>query len=124
MKSKLIKAGLIAGILLPMMVFAQTTGPGGIELISPVAGRQVDVAAIIKTIINWATGLLILLAVLFIIWAAFLYLTGAGDEEKAKKAKGILIFAAVAIAVALLAQGIVFIVTKLVAPSVDPGQVR
>ena len=124
MKSKLIKAGLIAGILLPMMVFAQTTGPGGIELISPVAGRQVDVVGIIQTIIRWLSGLLFLLAVVFIVWAAFLYLTAVNDEKKFSQAKSIMVYAAIAIIVALLAQGIVFIVTKLVAPSVDPGQVR
>ena len=116
MTKKFIKAGLTSGLLLPALAFAQ----GGITPVSPVAGRQVDVFDIITRIIGWLTGLLVVLAVIFIVWAAFIYLTAGGDAEKAGKANKMLIYAAVAIAIALLSQGIVFIVGKLFAPTVTP----
>ena len=113
---KLVKFGLTAGLFTPMMALAQ----GGITPVSPVAGRQVDVFDIITRIIGWLTGLLIVLAVVFIIWAAFIYLLSGGDTEKTGKANKMLIYAAVAIAIALLSQGIVFIVGRLFAPTVTP----
>jgi len=51
---------------------------------------------------------------MFILYAAFIYLTAGGDPEKVKTASNQLIYAAVAIAVALVAQGIRFIVAQLV----------
>lgn len=51
-------------------------------------------------------GLLILLAIIFILVAAFKYLTAAGDPQKVKDASGYVIYAAIAVAVALLAKGI------------------
>lgn len=106
---KLVKRGITAGLLLPAFALAQ----GGIAPSPPISGAGTDLFTIIQTIVNWLTGFLILLAVLFIIWAAFIYLTAAGDTEKVGKANKVLIYAAVAIAVALLSQGIVFIVANL-----------
>ncbi|TSC96486.1 MAG: Uncharacterized protein Athens071426_97 [Parcubacteria group bacterium Athens0714_26] len=69
-----------------------------------------DVSAIIGNIINWLMGLFFVVAVLFLFYAAFLYLTAAGDEEKVKKAKNQLIYAIIAIAIALLSGTVQFIV--------------
>jgi len=111
---KAIKGIISLGLILPAFALAQAaSGVGGITGQAPVVGSGVQLNDIIITIINWATGLLILLAVVFIIWAAFIYLTAGGDTEKVGKANKILIYAAVAIAIALLAQGIVFIVGQL-----------
>ena len=48
---------------------------------------------------------LMVLAVIFIIWAAFNYLRAGGEPEKVKEAGNQLIYAAVAVAVALFARG-------------------
>lgn len=69
---------------------------------------------IINRIINWMMGLLIGLAVIFIIYAGYIYLTAAGETEPYERAKTIIWYAAIAIAVALLSKGIVFIVAELV----------
>jgi fumarate reductase subunit D len=105
-----LKTGLVLSVLAPVAAFAQI---GGINPQQPVQGSGVQINQILSTVINWLTGLLILLAVVFIIWAAFIYLTAGGDTEKVGKANKMLIYAAVAIAIALLAQGIVYIVAQL-----------
>jgi uncharacterized membrane protein len=62
------------------------------------------------TVFAWAFWFLIVLAVIFIIVAAFKYLTAAGDPEKVKSAGTMLIYTAVAIVVALLARAIPLVI--------------
>lgn len=50
---------------------------------------------------------LYILAVIVVIYAGFLILTAAGDEEKVKKAKNIIIFAIIGLVVIYLAGAIV-----------------
>jgi hypothetical protein len=79
----------------------------------PISGLgQVTNAVVV--VVNWMIGIFWVLAVAFVIWAAFLYLTGGGDEDKIKTAKQKLIFAIVAAVIALLATGIRVIVRNLI----------
>ena len=58
----------------------------------------------ICTVFRYLFGFLILIAVIFIILAAYRYLTAGGDPEKVKAANKQIIFAAVAVVVALIAR--------------------
>lgn len=96
---------------MPLLSLAQVTG------IQPAPTPVRDIQGIIRilnTIINYFFTLLLILATIFVFVAAYHYLTAAGDDEKIKKAHNIIIYAAVAIAVALLAQGVRFIVEQLI----------
>ncbi len=59
---------------------------------------------VIYSVTNWVFFLLTILAVLMIIYGGFIYITAAGDPAKATKAKGILTFAVIGLAIALLAK--------------------
>jgi len=61
---------------------------------------------ILKNIVRWIYIIFFIIAVMFILFAAFTYLTAQGDPEKVKSAKDQIIYAAVAIIVALLAVSI------------------
>lgn len=74
-----------------------------------------DVIRVINTVGNWMLGILLALAAIFIIYAAFLFLTAAGDETKVKEAKNVIIYAIVAIVVGILAWGITQVVQTLLA---------
>ena len=65
-----------------------------------------DIFTLIDSIFNIMFWLLIVLAGVFIIWAAFNYLTAGGDPEKVKVANQKVIYAAVAVVVAVLAKAI------------------
>jgi len=52
---------------------------------------------IMAKIINYANGFIGLITVILIIYAGFLVLTGAGDDEKLKKAKSIILYAVIGI---------------------------
>ncbi|MBI4085785.1 MAG: hypothetical protein HY433_00895 [Candidatus Liptonbacteria bacterium] len=62
--------------------------------------------AFFNQIATWSAYLFWALAVIFIFYAAFLYLTGSGEEDKIKKAHKQLLYAIIAIAVALFAYGL------------------
>ena len=64
-------------------------------------------------LLGWAFTLLIVLAVVFVLFAAFSYLTAGGDTEKVAKANKSLMFAAVAIVIGLIAKGVPSLVATL-----------
>jgi len=105
----LIKIGIALSLLAPLAGFAQ----GGITPVNPLS-EQTNIITIIDRVSQWALGLLLVLAAVFIIYAAYLYLTAAGNEENVGKAKNVIIYAAIAIAVGLLSRVIVFLVRGLI----------
>ena len=113
---KLLALALTSPLILPITAFAQS-GSGITDVQALPSGRDWDFTRllnVINTLIDYLFTILLVLAVVFILIAAFRYLTAGGDEEKVAKAHQILIYAVVAIAVALLAQGIVFTVRQLI----------
>jgi len=81
------------------------------------AGGVVD---LIQTITNWMFTILLVAAVVFILLAAFKYLTSGGGEEVGVAHK-MLMYAAVALAVGFLAKGIVFVIQELVTTGGSAG---
>ena len=124
MKKQLLKLGI--GVLIvvfsffPLFVLAQqgtgSTGGGGDAPNlppSPITGYN-SVVAILTRITNWLFGILILLAVIFFVLAAYKYLTSAGDPAKVKEATNTLVYGTIAVVVALVARGIPFIVASFI----------
>lgn len=95
----------------PILVYAQPLTGADVPPTTPVTIAYV--INVLKTVVNWMFSVLIILAVICIIIAAFNYLTAAGDPEKVKKAHTMLIYALVAIGVALLAVGLRALVAEL-----------
>jgi len=77
--------------------------------ITSLSGAQQSLA----NIVNWVIVIFWILTVLFLIWAAVLYLTAAGNEEKIKEARQRVIYAIIAAVIALLANGLSGIVVNL-----------
>ena len=107
---------LLLGFTLSNAVFGQVANIPGVDRVGPsTVGGIVD---IIRQIVRWVYIIFFIIAVLMIIMAAFTYLTAGGDAEKVNTAKNRLIYAAVAIAVALLAVGFEVIVRNFL---ITPG---
>ena len=68
-------------------------------------------------VVYWIFGAMIILAVIFVLVAAFRYLTAGGDPEKVGKANHSLVYAAVAVVVALLARAVPTIVATFMGAS-------
>ena len=73
-------------------------------------------AIVCGMIVNWMFYILVVLVVVFIIVAAFKYLTASGDPEKVKSANHSLIYAVVALVVAILARSVPTIVSSIFLP--------
>ena len=103
MKNVALVIVLLAGLFLINAASAQVANIPGITAVGPTSvGGIVD---IIRAIVRWTYIIFFIIAVMFILFAAFSYLFSAGDPEKVATAKNRIIYAAVAVAVAFLAVG-------------------
>jgi preprotein translocase subunit SecG len=112
MKNLIKKALTGIMILTPALAFGQFSGVNTPKTnITSLTG----VEGVISKIVNWITGLFFVAAILYIFYAAYLFLTSGGDEEKIKTAKTQLLYSIIAIAVALLAGTMRYIVASILA---------
>ncbi len=121
MASALFMLGLMAVIpnyqSLPQ-AYAQSTpnsGPqGGLDDIGGAfpdgATKNKDVKEIAKQIIDWALYLSAIIAVIFIIYGGFLYITSAGDSTAAGKGKNTLVNAIIGLVIVIMSYMIVQVV--------------
>ncbi|MBI5079353.1 hypothetical protein HZB06_01590 [Candidatus Wolfebacteria bacterium] len=102
------------GLLLASAVSAQT-----VTTIPPVGPTTVGgIVNLIQYLVRWVYIIFFVIAVMFLIFAAFTYLTAAGDPTKVSSAKDKLIYAVVAMIVAFLAVGFELIVRNfLISPT-------
>jgi hypothetical protein len=108
-------AAPVLALAFPVLASAQITNapisaPSNINNISQITSS----AGIICIAINWIFWLLIVLTIIFVLVAAFKYLTAAGDPEKVKSASHTLLYAAIAVVVALIAKGLPLIVSSFI----------
>ena len=61
---------------------------------------------LLQLIVNWVFYIFWMLVGVFILWAAFDYLMAGGDPKKTESAKNKLIYAVIAVVIALLSTGL------------------
>ncbi len=83
------------------------------EIANPL-GPGATIARIIGSLIRFAKTLLAPLAVLMVLIAGFLYMTGGGSEEKIKTAHRVFLWAVVGIAIVLIAESVCAIVGRII----------
>ncbi len=107
MKKKIFKylvISLVIGVqILPIVALAQSTDPDTIPTLNIDANNLVDLFDQIKT---WFAEAIFILGIAVILYAAFLYMTSAGDDSRIEKAKKTFIYGIVGIIIAMLAYGI------------------
>lgn len=102
---KFTKVALIAQFI-PFVAMAQTLPQSGVTDFP-------GIISLICRLAGYAFTILVVLSIVFVIYAAYLYLTAAGDPEKVKKANATILYAAIAIVVAILAKALPGIVGSL-----------
>ena len=106
----------IVALGLPLFASAQIPQP---PIVAPTnnlnnIGAITGTTGLICTLINWIFWGLIVLTVVFVLVAAFRYLTAAGEPDKVKEAGNTLLYAAIAVVVALIAKGLPLIVSSFI----------
>ncbi len=103
-----IALGITLGLtLLPFLALAQAPPP-----ITPIISSPTDISLLIQRILNWVANIVMVIAVIMLLWAAILFLTAGASETAHTKAKNVLIYAIVGIAVALLAYSVPFFLAQ------------
>ncbi len=99
---KYIVTTILTGIIFvaPMMALAVTAQEGPPDV-------DIDVIAVMNRVVNWVFAFFLVMAVLFIIIAAFQFLTAGGDSTKVSGARDKLLYAAVGIMVAMLSRALI-----------------
>jgi len=69
-----------------------------------------DLTTTLNQVANYVVGILIVVAIFYILWAAYDFVTSSGSEEKVNGARRKIMYAAIGVIVALLAKGIVALV--------------
>jgi len=114
MKVSKIMAGVSVGatnLYLASATFAQ--GIWGEFLPDEQAGMEgKTLPGIISEVLSWALGFAIVVAVIIIIAAGYMYITAAGDESKIKKATTTLTWAIIGLIIAFVAMILVKFVMK------------
>lgn len=74
----------------------------------------VDVMEALDSITNWMFTILLIVAVLFIILAGFYFITAQGDPDRVSKARYMVLWSLVGVAVAILAKGLVLLIQRAI----------
>lgn len=84
------------------------------DLINPKAASTPDsLFTVVENIFSWFLLLIAILSVVAIIYAGITYITSAGNEEQATRAKSIITYAIIGIIVTILAYAIIYYVAHI-----------
>jgi hypothetical protein len=126
--SLIVSSILMAMMIMPLLVFAQPSGPPTTctlkhDLSSQVTGcgkgatiqmnsAQSICCAVdaVMTVTDWVFYILLVAVVLMVVIGGFMYLTSAGDPAKASKGRSLIIFALIGLIIAVFARAIPSIV--------------
>jgi len=107
---------LLVASVLPAHVIAQSPPPS-----FPLKDLKFNqVLTILNTLVTWIFTIFLITAVIFVIIAAFHFLVSGTNPQGVKKATHMLVYAAIAIAVALLSVGTRSLVEQLVTGQGQP----
>jgi phosphoglycerol transferase MdoB-like AlkP superfamily enzyme len=77
------------------------------------AAPDVDIFQAMETLTNYLFTILLVVAVIFLIIAAFTFITASGDPAKVEKARNFVLYALIGVAVAVAAKGLVMLVQTI-----------
>ncbi len=94
------------------------TSPGGdqtysFDIPNPLKGGASDFTSLVKIIAQWIFNLAIPIAVAMIVYAGILFLTAAGETAKVTKAKEVLKYAVIGLAIILIGSGFVTLIQSI-----------
>lgn len=91
------------------------------ELDNPLKGGASDLTGLVKIIAQWLFNLAIPIAVVMIVYAGVLFLTAQGNPGQVTKAKDVLKWAVVGLAIILIGSGFVTLIQSILELGAPPG---
>lgn len=99
------KKVLIFGLFFIILIIS-VHGALALEILNPLGDGGSDIPTLINTIAKWLLGIGSTIAVIVILWAAFLFMTSGGNQTKVTLARQTLWYAIIGLALLLLATGV------------------
>lgn len=93
--STILTSSFVFALVLTPVALAQVTGVG------PTSPEAIE--DLVRSIANWFQGIVLAIGIIMIIAAGLIWMTAGGDEEKMGKARRMLVYGLVGIAVAIVA---------------------
>ena len=84
-----------------------------ITIPNPLGSGGKDIPTLIDTIATWLLEIGTTIAVIIVIWAAFLFMTSGGNQVKVTTARKTLWYAIIGLALLILAKGVTSIIQNL-----------
>lgn len=109
----------IGSFLLPLAAKAQFTVSDDLQSIQ-LGSKSPEL--VVANIVNWALGVLALIAVILVLAGGFLWMTAAGNEEKIERAKKLLTAAVVGLVIILAAWGITIYALNILTTATGTGE--
>lgn len=105
--------GIFFLLLFPRVAFAKANLPNWVEdIFGELISAEIPLEEFLFGVINWVIGASVLMAVVFLLVAGFLYITSSGDDQKIGKATKTLVFAIVGLVLCFISVLIVnFVLT-------------
>jgi hypothetical protein len=109
MKKILLSVILFAILALPAIELANGAEPPD----TPITEICCGPGTVLNRLTNWMFVILMVVAVIYIIMAAFNFVTAAGDPEKVTKARNFVLYALIGVLVAFAAKGLINLISKI-----------
>ena len=101
------KTLLIFGLFIGIVVIGASGAMAQtITIPNPLGSGGKDIPTLINTIATWLLGIGSTIAVIIVIWAAFLFMTSGGNQQRVTMARKTLLYAIIGLTVLLLAKGV------------------
>jgi hypothetical protein len=108
-------------LMVPVLIFAEGIYPTATDQVAGGIGKDIpkvtSIDETLNTVANYAIGVLIVVAVFYIIWAGYTFVAHGTDPDAVTKARQRIMFAGIGVIVALLAKGIVSLVLAAMKPA-------
>lgn len=120
MTNKLARVSGALLALLPSIALAQ----GGVVGVPPPPGTaQGDLPEVILRLVNYVLAIVGVIALAYLVYGGFMYITSAGNEDKVESAKNIIINAVIGIVVIGVAAAVVNFVIRGIGGTVPAGAI-
>jgi hypothetical protein len=115
MRKKIIAFAVLALVLLPTLALAQSLVPAAEPGQAPgFLGGNTTIGSILRAITRFLLGFAGVVAILFIIYGGFRYITAGGNEDAAESGKHILTNAIIGFAIILLSWVILIVIENVI----------
>ena len=114
MKKYIVVRAVVKVVALGSVLFAPLALAQPVKLPKSPIQDVHDLPNLFCTSLNWMFWGLMALTVAMVLIGGYRYVTAAGDPEKVRSANKILLFAVIAVAVALIAEGVPFIIATFI----------